>query len=188
MGAKVEVKPGKQNVDQTLQSSISSVRFGAIALAPVVAFGFTNLVFIPVAAILIDSSNPMLASLLMPFSNIMIRYFVMSLCLLSVPVLFVAVLASPALTSFVANAKFPVASTWRMAMSSGIVFLFFHTILLVILIVFRNSTLPPMPANYPFPRPAIDPLAMMGLLAGVVMSCSVTIFGRLGSGMNRKKA
>jgi hypothetical protein len=184
--AQVEVKPGKQNTDQTLPSRIFSIRFGANALAPVVAFGLTNLAFLPVVAILVDSSNPMLGSLLAPFNNMMIRYLVMGLCMLSVPVLFVVVLASPALTSFVANAKFPVASTWWMAMLSGIVFFFFHTILLIVLIVFRSITLPPTPANYPFPRPAIDPLAILGLLAGVVMSGSVTIFGWLGTRMKRK--
>ena len=188
LDANVEVKPGSLNAGQALQSSIFSIRFGTIALAFVVAFGLTNLVFLPLVAILVDSSNPMLGSLLAPFNNMMIRYLVMDLCLLSVPVLFVAVLASPALTSFVANAKFPVASTWRMAMLSGIVFFFFHTILLIILIVFRNSTITPTTANYPFPRPAIDALAVLGLLAGVVMSCSVTIFGWLGARMKRKLA
>jgi hypothetical protein len=73
MDANVEVKPGKQNVDQTPQSSIFSIRFGAIALAPVAAFGFANLVFLPVVAILTDSSNRMLGSLLAPFNNVMIR-------------------------------------------------------------------------------------------------------------------
>ena len=60
-------------------------------------------------------------------------------------------------------------------------FFFCHSILLTILIIFRNTSLTPLPANYPFPRPMIDPLPIFGILAGIVLSGSVAIFGWLGA-------
>ena len=158
----------------------------AASLAPVVAFALANALFLPLAGIMTDFSNSFLADMLYSVNNSLISRLIVVVFMLFIPITAVAVLVSPGLTSFVVNLKYRILTNRSRAIWSGIVFFFFHSILLIILIIFRNSTLTPLPENFPFPRPVIDPLAIFGILAGIVLSCCVTIFGWLGARMKRK--
>jgi hypothetical protein len=174
-------------MDKNEQKNIPLRPSMAVAVAPVVAFALANALFLPLALAVADFGDSFLVNLIP--SNIPGSGYLMVLVLvLLFPITAAAVLVSPALTSFIANLICPILTNKPRAIWSGIVFFFFYSILLIILIVFRNLPLLPTPANYPFPTSAIDPLAIIGLLAGVVLSCSVTIFGWLGTRMRRKKS
>jgi hypothetical protein len=174
--------------DKDTQSDPHPLPFVAVTIAPIVAFALANALFIPIVEIVADVGNSILGRLLASVNNVLASYLIVALFLLLLPLTAGLVLVSPALTSFVANGRFPVARTWRMAFLGGIVFFLCHTIVVVILVAYRNSTLTPMPAGFPFPSPAVDPVASLGLLAGVVMSFSVTLFGWLGARRRRKRA
>lgn len=175
-------------MDKNEQKNTPLMPFMAVAVAPVVAFALANALFLPLALAMVDFGDSFLANLIpskIPGSG----YLMVLVLVLLFPITAAVVLVSPALTSFIMNLIYPILTNRPRAIWSGIVFFFFHSILLIILLVFRNLPLFPTPAaNYPFPTPAIDPLAIFGLLAGVVLSCSVTIFGWLGARMRRMKS
>ncbi|HEY5270653.1 MAG TPA: hypothetical protein VII97_09975 [Anaerolineales bacterium] len=174
-------------MDKNEQKNPPLMLFMAAALAPVVAFALANALFLPLVLGMEDFGDSFLVNLIP--SNIPGSGYLMAVVLvLLFPITAAAVLVGPALTSFIVNLIFPILTNWPRAIWCGVVFFFIHLILLIILLVFRNIPLFPKPeANYPFPTPAIDPLAIAGLLAGFVLSCSVTIFGWLGARMRRKK-
>ena len=185
-------------MDKNEQKKPSRLPFVAASLAPVVAFVLANVLFLPLALGMMDFGDSFLADLIP--TNIPAPaggYLMAALLVLLLPIAGGAVLVGPALTSFIVNLISPVLTNWPRAIGSGIVFFFIHLILLIVLLVFRNVPLFPIPeANYPFPTPgfdpfpspAIDPLAIAGLVAGFVLSGSVTLFGRLGAWMRRKKS
>jgi hypothetical protein len=173
--------------DKDTQASAHPLSLVAVTIAPIVAFALANALFLPIVEVVADVGNSILGRLLASVNNVLASYLIVALFLLLLPLSAGLVLVSPALASFIANTKLPVARTWRMAFLSGIVFFLCHTIVVIILVVHRNSTLTPMPAGFPFPSPAVDPVASLGLLAGAVMSCSVAIFGWLGA-RRRKRA
>ena len=169
--------------------------FMAAASAPVVTFVLANILFLPLVLTMENFSNGHLLDLI-PTNIPGGGYLMAALLVLVFPIAGAVVLVGPALTSFIVNLITPILTDWSRAIWCGGVFFFIHLILLIILLVFRNLPLFPTPeANYPFPAPgfnpfptpAIDPLAIAGLLAGFVLSCSVTIFGKLGAWMRRKK-
>ena len=174
-------------MDKTEKPKTRLLPFIAASMAPAVVFALAFALFLPIAGAMIDLNSSFLGSLLSSINNPLVSRLILVVFMLFLPITAVAALVSPALTSFIVNLKYSIMMNWLRAILGGIVFFFFYAILLVILIVVRNSTLPPLPANYPFPSPTIDPLAIFGLLAGVVMSCSVTIFGWLGARMKRRR-
>lgn len=134
-----------------------------------------------------DFDNSFLVNLI-PANILESGYLVAAVLLLIFPILAVVVVVSPALTNFIMNLIFPILMNWSRGIWCGVVFYFIHLILLIILLVFRNLPVFPMPrVNYPFPTSAIDPLVIAGLLAGFVLSCSVTLLRRLVANMRRKK-
>jgi hypothetical protein len=174
--------------DKDTQASAHPLSLVAVTIAPIVAFALANALFLPIVEVVADVGNSILGRLLASVNNVLASYLIVALFLLLLPLSAGLVLVSPALASFVANTRLPVARTWRMAFLSGIVFFLCHTIVVIILVVYRNSTLTPMPAGFPSPSPAVDPVASLGLLSGVVMSCSVTLFAWLGARRGRKRA
>jgi hypothetical protein len=112
-----------------------------------------------------------------------------ALLVLLFPIAGAAVLVGPALTSFIVNLITPILTNRQTAIWSGIVFFIFHTIFQVVLLVFRFFDL-----NRSFKDPGtilwviFDPLTYLLLLAGLVLACSVAIFGWLGAWMRRKKS
>jgi hypothetical protein len=169
------------------------IPFLVAAMAPVVAFVLANALFLPYILALMNFGNSFLAKLIpnnVPESS----YLVIAFLVLLFPILAAAVLLGPALTSFILNLRFPILVNWPSAFWSGVVFFFFHLIILTILLLVRNVPLFPTPdPNYPITPPwinpiiPIDPLAIAGLLAGLVLSGSVSTFGWLGARMKRKK-
>jgi hypothetical protein len=177
-----------ENIEQKNTRRTPRMTFIAVAVAPVVAFVLANALFLPLTLAVLDIGDSFLAKLLYPFDPLSSR-LIFIVFIFFVPVTGAGVLVGPALTSFVVNLIIPILTNWSRAIWSGIVFFFFHSILLIILLVIRNIPLFPTPEPYyPFPTPVIDPLAIGGLLAGVVLSCSVTIFGWLGARLRRKKS
>jgi hypothetical protein len=171
------------------------IPFLAAAIAPVLAFALANILFLPYALAMMDFSNSFLMKLIprdIPGSG----YPIIALLVLLFSILAAFVLLGPALTSFVVNLIYPILANWSRAFLSGVVFFFSHLIMLIILLLVRNVPLFPQPyPDYPIPPPGvgpiyfpIDPLPFAGLLAGIVLACSVAIFGWLGARIRRKKS
>jgi hypothetical protein len=162
--------------------------FMAASLAPVATFVLANALFLPLVLAVVDPSGSFLNSLIpsnIPGSG----YLGVAGLVILVYITGAAVLIGPALTVFFVNLLFPILTTLPMALWSGLLFFFSHSVLVVILVVVRNSTLPPTPPNYPdIFTLAIDPLPIVGLLTGIVLSCSVALFGWLGARIRRKKS
>jgi hypothetical protein len=160
----------------------------AASLAPVVAFVLANALFLPLVLTMEDFSNGFLVDLI-PTNIPGGGYLMAVLLVLLFPIAGAAVLLGPALTSFIVNLITPILTNRRTAIWSGIVFFIFHTIFQVVLLVFRFFDL-----NRSFKDPGtilwviFDPLAYLLLLAGLVLACSVAIFGWLGAWMRRKKS
>jgi hypothetical protein len=175
-------------MDKNEQTKPSLLPFMAAALAPVVTFALANALFLPLIVGMMDFGDSFLADLI-PTNIPGGGYLMAALLVLLFPIAGAAVLVGPALTSFIVNLIFPVLTNRRTAIWSGIVFLIFHTIFLVVLLVFRffdlNRSL-----NDPgtILRVFFDPLVYLLLLAGLVLACSVALFGRLGAWMRRKKS
>jgi uncharacterized membrane protein (DUF485 family) len=160
--------------------------FLAVSIAPVLAFVVSNALFLPIALAMADFSNSFVAEMLTSVNNTLVSYFITAIFVVLVPITAVIVLISPPLTSFLLNRKHPFLMSLPRVIWSGVVFFFFHSILLLLLTSYRNSFLTPLPANYPFPRPVVDPLAIFGILMGFVMSTLVVFFGWLGTRRKRK--
>ncbi len=167
----------------------------AASLAPVVTFALANALFLPYVLAMMDFSNSFLMKLI-PVNIPGSGYLIMALLVLLFPILAALVLLGPALTSLIVNLVHPILTSWLKAFWSGAVFFFSNLIMLIILLVVRNMPLFPKPDPfYPVPPPGIipiftfpiDPLPIAGLLAGFVLSGSVTLFGWLGARMRRKK-
>jgi hypothetical protein len=169
------------------QSKIPLVPFMAASLAPVVTFALANALFLPLTVGMMDFGDSFLVELI-PTNIPGGGYLMAALLVLLFSIAGVAVLVGPALTSFIVNLITPILTNRRTAIWSGIVFLIFHTIFQVVLLVFRFFNL-----NRSFKDPGtilwviLDPLAYLLLLAGLVLACSVAIFGWLGAWMRRKK-
>jgi hypothetical protein len=101
--------------DKDTQSDPHPLPFVAVTIAPIVAFALANALFIPIVEIVADVGNSILGRLLASVNNVLASYLIVALFLLLLPLTAGLVLVSPALTSFVANGRFPVARTWRMA-------------------------------------------------------------------------
>ena len=170
------------------QSKIPLVPFLAAALAPVVTFALANALFLPLIVGMLDFGDSFLVDLI-PTNIPGGGYLMAALLVLLFSIAGAAVLVGPALTSFIVNLITPILTNRRTAIWSGIVFLIFHTIFQVVLLVFRFFDL-----NRSFNDPGtilwviFDPLAYLLLLAGLVLACSVAIFGWLGAWMRRKKS
>ena len=170
------------------QSKIPLVPFLAAALAPVVTFALANALFLPLTVGMLDFGDSFLADLI-PTNVPGGGYLMAALLVLLFSIAGAAVLVGPALTSFIVNLITPILTNRRKAIWSGTVFLIFHTIFQVVLLVFRFFDL-----NRSFNDPGtilwviFDPLAYLLLLAGLVLACSVAIFGWLGAWMRRKKS
>ena len=182
-------------MDKNEQIKPPLIPFLAASLAPVVAFALANALFLPYVLAMMDFSNSFLMKLIprdIPGSG----YLIISLLVLLLPLLAAFVLLGPALTSFIVNLITPILTNWLRAFWSGVVFFFSHLIMLIILLLVRNAPLFPQPyPKYPIPPPGVspiyfpvDPLPIAGLLAGIVLSCSVILFGWLGARMRRKKS
>jgi hypothetical protein len=170
------------------QSKIPLVPFMAASLAPVVTFALANALFLPLTVGMMDFGDSFLVDLI-PTNIPGGGYLMAALLVLLFPIAGAAVLVGPALTSFIVNLITPILTTRQTAIWSGIVFFIFHTIFQVVLLVFRFFDL-----NRSFKDPGtilwviFDPLAYLLLLAGLVLACSVAIFGWLGAWMRRKKS
>jgi hypothetical protein len=181
-------------MDKNRQNKPPLLPMMAAALAPVVAFILANALFLPLVLTLSDFGDSDLAGLI-PASLPGGGYLTVAALVLLFPLSAAAVAFGPALVSFGANLVSPVLTTWSRAFWCGGVFFVAHMVLLIILLVVRNIPLFPPPAPVlpfpaalfnPFPSFPIDPLSLVGLLAGVVLSGSVTLFGRLGAWMRRR--
>jgi hypothetical protein len=170
------------------QSKIPLVPFMAASLAPVVTFALANALFLPLTVGMMDFGDSFLVDLI-PTNIPGGGYLMAALLVLLFPIAGAAVLVGPALTSFIVNLITPILTNRQTAIWSGIVFFIFHTIFQVVLLVFRFFDL-----NRSFKDPGtilwviFDPLAYLLLLAGLVLACSVAIFGWLGAWMRRKKS
>ena len=174
-------------MDKNERKNIPLMPFIAASLAPVVAFALANALFLPLTMGMTNFSDSFLVDLI-PTNIPGGGYLMVALLVILFPIAGATVLIGPALTSFIVNLIYPILTNWSRAIWCGVVFFFIHLILLIILLFFRNIPLfPTTETNYPFPTPAIDPLTIAGLLAGFVLSCSVTLFGWLGARMRRKK-
>jgi len=162
--------------------------FMAVALAPVVVFVLANALFLPLTVGMMDFGDSFLADLI-PTNIPGGGYLMAALLALLFPIAGAAVLIGPALTSFFVNLIAPILTSRRTAIWCGIVFFIFHTIFQVALLVFRffdlnRSVIDPGTIL----RVIFDPLAYLLLLAGLVLACSVALFGWLGARMRRKKS
>ncbi len=160
--------------------------FWVAALAPVVTFALANVLFLPLVVGMMDFGGSFLADLIpnIPFGG----HLKVAFLIILFPIAGAAVVIGPALTSLIVNLITPILTDWRTAIRSGIVFLIFHTIFQVVLLVFRFFD-----NNSSFNNPGsifwviTDPLVYLLLLAGLVLACSAAIFGRLGAWMRRTK-
>jgi len=110
--------------------------------------------------------------------NILISYLVVLVVMSLVPVLAGAASIAPALTSLLANLKWPALTNWSRAASAGLIFLLCYVVLLIALLVYRYT-------SFHVGLTIYDPLAYLGLLAGIALAGSVAIFGRLGARLRR---
>lgn len=162
--------------------------FIAVTVAPVVAFVLANALFLPLTMGMMDFGDSFLVKLI-PSNIPGGGYLTAALLVLLFPIAGAAVLVGPALTSFIVNLITPILTNRRTAIWGGIVFFIFHTIFQVVLLVFRFFDL-----NRSFKNPGtifwvfFDPLAYLLLLAGLVLSCSVAIFGWLGARIRTRKS
>jgi hypothetical protein len=177
-------------MDKNERKNIPLIPFMAAALAPVVAFVLANALFLPLIVGMMDFSNGNgLFAKLLPSNIPGSGYLMAALLVLLFPIAGAAVVVGPALTSFIVNLIFPVLTNRRTAIWSGIVFLIFHTIFQVVLLVFLFFD-----QNRSFNGPGtilwviFDPRTYLLLLAGLVLACSVAIFGWLGARLRRKKS
>jgi hypothetical protein len=161
--------------------------FMAASMAPVVAFILANVLFLPLVVAMTGSSNNFWSDILAPIKNPLASRIIAFVIMLFIPITGGIVLVSPPLTIYIVNRKRPILTTFRKAFWSGIVFFFFHSILLILLVVSRNSALTPLPPNFIYTRPSIDPILILGLLSGIFLSGCVTIFGWLGARKKKKK-
>jgi hypothetical protein len=181
-------------MDKNAPIKLPLTSFLAAAIAPVLVFALVNALFLPYVLAMMDFSNSFLMKLI-PVNIPGGGYIIMALLVLLFPILAALVLLGPALTSLIVNLVHPILTSWSKAFWSGAVFFFSHLIMLIILLVVRNEPLFPKPDPfYPILPPGtpvftfpIDPLPIAGLLAGFVLSGSVTLFGWLGARMRRKK-
>jgi hypothetical protein len=171
--------------------------FMAVAMAPVVVFALANVMFLPLVEAFFNFSNgSFLADLVASTYNPFIQDFILIIAgMCCLPLLAAAVLIGPALTSFMMNLKYPVLTNRPRAVLSGIVFLFFDALFLIILFIFRfMENLPSIYSSYlslSTMKPSIftpfmflsflDPLPCLGFLAGIMLSCSVAVAGRFGA-------
>lgn len=168
-------------MDQHEPKKIPLMTFIGVSVAPFLAFVLANVLFLPIAMSMINFSDSFLAELLYPINNPLTSRLVMVLFMLLLPITAIIVLVSPPLTSFLVNRRLPVlTNTPRVLWSAGVFFLL-HSILLTVLLVYRSNILSPLPTNYPFFRPAVDPLLIFGVLSGFLLSFIVALFGWLGA-------
>jgi hypothetical protein len=186
------------------ETPIPRKRFLAVVLVPVVVFVLANALFLPVVISLTDSEGGLLNNWLIahPTNNpyiINLIYIVWGgFCL---PVSALAVLVGPLLTSFLVNRKYPVFTNRSRAILGGGIFLAFHTIFLIILLVFRlsdnglfssiQSFLVTLQSTAPMEIRVItlgeilsrflDPLLCLLTLGGIALSCGVAATGRFGA-------
>jgi len=146
--------------------------------APVVAFASVSALFLAVAGTAVGFGDSALAGVVAKAGNILISYLVVLVVMSLVPVLAGAALIAPALTSLLANLKWPALTNWSRAAFSGLIFLLCYTVLLIALLVYRYT-------SFHVGLTIYDPLAYLGLLAGIALAGSVAIFGRLGARLRR---
>ena len=181
-------------MDNNKQITLPLKPFLAAAMTPVIAFALANALFLPYIFAMMDFGNGFLEKLI-PHNVPGSGYLIVAFLVLLFPILAGLVLLAPALTGFFVNLRYPIITNWSKAFWSGLVFFVCHSIILIILLVVRNEPLFPRPdPNYPVPPPGIvpilpvDPLPIAGLLAGFVLSGSVSLFGWLGARMGIKKS
>lgn len=179
------------------QTNIPLKLFLTVVMAPVVVFALANALFLPLVEAFFNFSNKsFLASLVASTNNSFIQDFILiivGMCFL--PLSAAAVLIGPALTSFLVNLKYPISTSRSRAILCGGVFLFFHTILLDVLLFFRfMDNVPSIYSNYislssmepsvftPFMFLSfLDPLPCLLSIAGITLSYSVAVAGRFGA-------
>jgi len=123
-------------MDKKEQKKNPLMPFLAASLAPVVAFALANALFLPLTVGMMDFGDSFLVDLI-PTNIPGGGYLMAALLVLLFPIAGAAVLVGPALTSFIMNLISPILTNRRTAIWSGIVFLIFHTIFQVVLLVFR---------------------------------------------------
>ena len=178
----------------------------AVTMAPVVVFALANAFFLPIVGALDVSRGGFLADLIASTYNPFIQDFILiiaSMCCL--PLSAAAVLFGPALTSFFVNLEYPFLTSKSRAILCGGVFLSFYTILLVVLLIFRFidnfqsiysntislSSMEPSVFTPFMILKFLDPLPCLLSLAGIALSYSVAVAGRLGAqkgSVNHKRA
>ena len=141
----------RHSMNKNEQTNIPLKPFMKVAMAPVVVFALANALFLPLVDAFFNFSNrSFLANLVASTNNPFIQGFILivaSLCFL--PLSAAAVLIGPALTSFFVNLKYPILTSRSGAILCGGVFLFFYTILLDVLLIFRFiENVPSIYSNY----------------------------------------
>jgi len=185
-------------MDKNEQANIPLRPFMAVTMAPVVVFALANLFFLPVVASMINFDDSFLNDLLVahPINNpYIVDLIFIILGYLCLPFSVIAVLVGPPLTSFLVNLKYPAFTNKSRAILGGGVFLSFHALLLIVLLIFRfMGNLPSIYSSYLFlssMKPSfftpfmflrfLDPLPCLLSFTGIALSCSIAIAGRFGA-------
>jgi hypothetical protein len=179
------------------QTNIPLKPFMTVAMAPVVVFGLANALFLPLVEAFFNFSNgSFLADLVASTYNPFIQGFMLIIAgMCCLPLSGATVLMGPALTSLLVNLKYPTLTSRSRAILYGGVFLFFYTILLDVLLIFRFiENVPSFYSNYmalssmepsvftPFMFLSfLDPLPCLLSFAGIALSYSVAVAGRFGA-------
>jgi hypothetical protein len=148
------------------------------SVAPVLAFVLASAPFIAVVATLLDFGGSSLARAVSATGYPMLNYLTVAVLILLAPVLAGAVLVGPAVASALMNLKWPALTNWSRAGFAGLIFFLFYIVLLIALLVYRYT-------SFHVGLTIYDPLAYLGLLAGIALAGSVAIFGRLGARLRR---
>ncbi len=193
-------------MDKSELKNIPLRTFMAVVMAPVVVFTLANALFLPIVRALDVSPGGFLADLVASTYNPFIQNFILIIASMScLPLSAAAVLVGPALTSFLVNLKYPFLTSKSRATLCGGVFLAFHTILLVVLLIFRFivnfqsiygntislSSMEPSVFTPFMSLKFLAPLPCLLSLAGIALSYSVAVAGRLGArkgSVNHKRA
>jgi hypothetical protein len=183
-------------MDKNEPKNIPLKPFMAIAMAPVVVFALANVLFLPIVGALDISRGGFLADLIASTDNPFIQDFILIIAgMCCLPLSAATVLIGPALTSFIVNLKYPISTSRSRAILCGGVFLFFYTILLDLLLIFRFiENVPSFYSNFmalssmepsvftPFMFLSfLDPLPCLLSFAGIALSYSVAVAGRFGA-------
>jgi hypothetical protein len=195
-----ESNPWDENMNTSEETHILTKPFMVVALAPVVVLALAGILFVPLLGSMDISRGGWLADLVSSSNNPFIQDFILIIFLYCcLPISAIAMLTSPALTSFLVNRIYPAYTSRSRATLGGWVFLFFYMMFVVVLFFFRfleSLQLMGNTCNFLIPWKSLNFITYLFLilnclhlnllpgflsLVGIALAYSVAMAGRAGA-------